>query len=47
MILYVYLSQSQFLRIIKETAIDCSLYVAKHNEKENSNKIIFIMISKN
>jgi hypothetical protein len=27
---------SQFLRIIKETAIDCSLYVAKHNEKEKT-----------
>lgn len=25
---------SQFLKVIKETAIDCSLYVAKHNEKE-------------
>jgi len=25
---------SQFLKVIKETAIDCSLYVAKHNQKE-------------
>jgi len=25
---------SQFLKVIKETAIDCSLYVSKHNEKE-------------
>jgi hypothetical protein len=27
---------SQFLKVIKETAVDCSLYVAKHNEKEKT-----------
>ena len=27
---------SQFLKVIKETAIDCSLYVSKHNEKEKT-----------
>ena len=27
---------SQFLKVIKETAIDCSLYVAKHNLKEKT-----------